>query len=216
MAEETNHSEVLEQYLRTPAVVTIDVHRGHLDPSVATLPVPAPVAERLTAAINSFLAAARKGGVPVVHVVTKYRDGDEIINNPFWNLKNTQKESTRSHIARHNLLGAPGLELMPGTFAEGDRIVDCKKRYDCFYETDLHFTLQALGVKSVLLVGVNTNSCVLATAIAANVRDYAVFVVSDCVDSMDGEEAHAVGLRALQFAFGWPVTSDQVLAAIAG
>lgn len=206
----------LTQYLRNPAVVTIDVHRGHLDPAVATLPAPPHVAARVTANINGFLTELRKRNVPVVHLITQYRHAAEITSNPFWHFKNAQKGSTRSHIDRHNLLGSPGVELMPGTFVEGDHVIDCKKRYDCFYQTDLQFTLQSLGAKSVLLVGVNTNSCVLATAVAANVRDYAVFVVRDCVDSMDGEEAHAVGLRALEFAFGWAVSSGEVLAALGG
>ena len=90
---------------------------------------------------------------------------------------------------------------MPGVYEDGDHIVDCKKRYDCFYETDLDFTLRTLGANSLLLVGVNTNSCVLATSIAANVRDYAVFVVKEGVDSMDGEKAHNVGLQALHHFF---------------
>ena len=192
----------------------IDVHRGHLDPSVATLPAPPDVSKRVTSNIVSFLREVRKHKVPVVHIVTKYRSGDEIINNPFWHFKNTQKDSSRANIDRHNLVGSPGLELMPGIFEDGDHILDSKKRYDCFYETELDATLRSLGAKSVLLVGINTNSCVLATAIAANVRDYAVFVVEESVDSMDGEEAHNVGLQALKFAFGWVVSAEEVLAAL--
>jgi len=214
MAEETREEEALKRYLKHPAVVTIDVHRGHLDQEVATLPAPPDVATRVTADIARFLDAVRKRGVPIVHMITQYRDGDEIINNPFWDFKNSQKNSTRSNIARHNLAGSPGTELMPGIFKEGDRIVDCKKRYDCFHQTDLDFTLRALNARSILLVGVNTNSCVLATAIAGNARDYAVFVVTEGVDSMDGEEAHGVGLQAIQFAFGWAVTIEQVTHAL--
>lgn len=208
---DTARLEVMRRYLQAPAVLTIDVHRGHLDPEVATLPVPADVAARVTADINAFLNAARSRRVPVVHVVTSYRHRDEIVSNPFWRYKNTEKGSTRSNIDRHNLSGSPGVELMPGTLAPGDRVVDCKKRYDCFHETDLDLTLRALGVRSLALVGVNTNSCVLATAIAANVRDYAVFVVREGVDSMDGPEAHSTGLRAVELAFGWVVSAAEIL-----
>jgi nicotinamidase-related amidase len=59
---------------------------------------------------------------------------------------------------------------------------------------------------------VNTNSCVLATTTAANVRDYAVIVVEDCVDSMDGPELHAAGLACIKTAFGFVMTADAIMA----
>ncbi|MBI4636092.1 MAG: hypothetical protein HY727_07040, partial [Candidatus Rokubacteria bacterium] len=69
---------------KTTAVVAIDMHRGHLDPTVATLPLPAarcgPVIKRAAALFSDL----RARGVPVVHVVTEYRDPGEIAANPFW------------------------------------------------------------------------------------------------------------------------------------
>jgi nicotinamidase-related amidase len=62
------------------------------------------------------------------------------------------------------------------------------------------------------MTGVNTNSCVLATTTAANVRDYAVIVVEDCVDSMDGPELHAAGLACIRTAFGFVMNTDEVMA----
>jgi nicotinamidase-related amidase len=59
---------------------------------------------------------------------------------------------------------------------------------------------------------VNTNSCVLATTTAANVRDYAVIVVEDCVDSMDGPELHEAGLACIKTAFGLVIDTDAVMA----
>ena len=63
---------------RTTVAVAIDMHRGHLDPAVATLPLPAercgPVIKRAAA----LLAGLRERGVPVVHVVTEYREPAEI------------------------------------------------------------------------------------------------------------------------------------------
>src|SRR5918993_5770635 len=56
------------------AVVAIDMHRGHLDPTVATLPLAAercgPVIKRAAALFD----ALRPRGVSIVHVVTEYRD----------------------------------------------------------------------------------------------------------------------------------------------
>jgi nicotinamidase-related amidase len=94
--------------------------------------------------------------------------------------------------------------------------VDTKKRYDCFVGTDLDFVLRTHGINTVLITGVNTNSCVLATATSANVRDYAVFVVEDCVDTMDGPEIHEAALACVRAAFGWVMTSDEVIGALKG
>jgi nicotinamidase-related amidase len=59
---------------------------------------------------------------------------------------------------------------------------------------------------------VNTNSCVLATTTAANVRDYSVIVVEDCVDSMDGPALHEAGLACIRTAFGFVLNTAAVMA----
>ena len=54
-----------------PAVIGIDLHRGHLDPAVATMPLEAKRAATLVEANRKFFSAARQSGIPVVHLVTK-------------------------------------------------------------------------------------------------------------------------------------------------
>jgi biuret amidohydrolase len=192
------------------AVLTIDLHRGHLDPEVATLPLPADVSATVVEHNVGFLDAARAAGVPVVHVVTSYRDGEEISSNAFWRAI-ADTGATRANVLRHNLDHLPGIQLMPGVLREGDRLVDTKKRYDCFLHTDLEFVLRRLGVNTLLITGVNTNSCVLTTTIAASVRDYACIVVEDCVDTVDGPDFHDAALKCIRRAFGWTMPSDAAL-----
>lgn len=95
--------------------------------------------------------------------------------------------------------------------ADGDVVVATKKRYDCFVATDLDLVLRAGGHDAVMLMGVNTNSCVLATAVSASVRDLAVVVVRDCVDSMMGVAAHEAALAILAGSFGWVMGSEDAL-----
>ena len=76
---------------------------------------------------------------------------------------------------------------------------------------DLDFLLRSRGVNTLLITGVNTNSCVLATTTAANVRDYAVIVVEDCVDTMDGSQMHAAGLACIRTAFGFVMDTATVM-----
>ncbi|MEX2486932.1 MAG: isochorismatase family cysteine hydrolase [Nitriliruptoraceae bacterium] len=195
-----------------PAAVTIDLHRGHLDPDVATMALTPERSRAVIEANVQLLDAVRSRDVPVVHVVTRYRNVAEIAMNPFWRSV-ADTDASRTNVMRHNLDGSPGLELMPGLYSDGyDHIVDTKKRYDCFVATDLEFLLRSLNVNLLLLTGVNTNSCVLATTIQASVRDFSCIVVSDCVDTVDGEELHEAALQCVDRAFGNVADTSDVLA----
>ncbi|MQA87791.1 MAG: isochorismatase family protein [Streptosporangiales bacterium] len=195
------------------AVVTIDLHRGHLDPGTATLPLRPEPAGRVVSANARFLESARMGGLPVVHVVTVYRDLEEIHSNPFWKAIDAT-ENARGDMRRHNMKGSAGTQLMPGILGPGDRVLETKKRYDCFLGTELDFVLRTLRVNTLLLTGVNTNSCVLTTTVAASSRDYAPIVVADCVDTMDGPDFHRMALACIERAFGWVMRSDEALRAV--
>ena len=125
-------------------------------------------------------------------------------------------DSARRAIAEHNLDWLPGTELMPGIRKAGEPLITTKKRYDCFHNTDLELTLRSRGIDSLLLVGVNTSSCVIATALSACVRDYAVFVVQDGVDTMLGRELHEASLRVVAESFGWVVDARETVEVLAG
>lgn len=197
---------------RRSAVVTIDMHRGHLDPAVATMPLDAERAARVTAANARLITTARERGVPIVHVVTSYNSVEGIAANPWWAAV-AGTSATRANVLRHQLPASPGLEVMPDLVGPGDLYVRTKRRYDCFMATDLDFVLKALGAESLLITGVNTNSCVIATTIAANARDYLPIVVSDCVDTMD-PALHEPALAIIRQAFGWVGTADEILDAL--
>jgi nicotinamidase-related amidase len=197
------------------AVVAIDLHRGHLDPEVATMPVRPGTEHRIVEANGDFFGRCRDLGLPIVHLVTKYRDVDEIRTNPFWRTRADDPSATRKNVERHNLHGSPGCEIVPDLYDETrDWVVDTKKRYDCFVATDLDFVLRKHGINTVLITGVNTNSCILSTATTACGRDYAVIVVEDCVDTMDGPGLHEAALECIRSAFGWVMTSEEVVEAM--
>ena len=86
-------------------------------------------------------------------------------------------------------------------------MVNTKKRYDCFVGSDLEFTLRAHGINTLIVTGVNTNSCVLSTVAAACSKDFAVIVPSDCVDTMDDPALHDQALACIRTAFGFVMTS---------
>lgn len=194
------------------AVVTIDMHRGHLDPAVATMPLARGAAARVVAANRRLVVAAREHRVPVIHVVTGYHGVEEIASNPWW-ASVAGSDATRANVLRHQLPGSPGLEVMPELLEASDIVIRNKKRYDSFAATELDHVLRSRDLDTVLLTGVNTNSCVIATTIAGNTRDYSMVVVEDCVDTMD-PSLHDAALAVIRQAFGWVATTDQVVAAL--
>jgi nicotinamidase-related amidase len=196
------------------AVVAIDMHRGHLDPEVATLPLPAARCGPVIARAAALFCALRERQVPIVHVVTQYRDAGEIMANPFWRAIEHDPSKARKGSSRHNLMGGRGTEIMPALCDPRDIIVGGKKRYNPFRDTNLAFVLDSrLGADTVILAGINTSSCVLCCGFEATNRDYRVVIAKDAVDSMDGQEMHDFALRLMAATIGWPLDNDEIIAA---
>ena len=84
----------------------------------------------------------------------------------------------------------------------GDRIIDDlkpqpgeiiigKHRHNSFMGTELDVVLRSNGMKTVIVTGVTTERCVLATVTGAIAHDYYVVVPRDCVASQKVEMHHA-------------------------
>jgi nicotinamidase-related amidase len=210
---------------RRTAIITVDCHRGHLDPAIATMPVAAGQAARVVATAGLLLRAGRAAGIPVIHVILQTRvraDGTpESMSNPFWRAVESEQQSLTpelpSTVRGHNLAGSPQTELMPELGPEpGDLVIDTKRRLSIFRDTDLDLLLSGLGVDTVVLCGINTNTCVLCACFEAFNRDLRVIVVSDAVASMYGEDLHFFGLQNVARCLGWVIGVDDFLGRLAG
>jgi len=85
---------------RETAIVTVDMHRGHLDMDVATLPAKPEDAKRVIAKAREVLDFSRKIKIPVIHVILVNRRlggiGSEAKGSPFWTaLHASQAETDR-------------------------------------------------------------------------------------------------------------------------
>jgi len=208
---------------RRTAVVLVDAHRGHLDPQVATMPLDSEDALRVRARLAVLAREARQASIPVIHVVMTHRrlpyPGAESMGNPFWKAVEAARQSLApdrpSTISGHNLEGSPQTKIIPELGpAPGDYVIRSKKRLSAFYGTDLEFLLRTLGVSTMALGGINTNTCVLCTAFDAFNRDFQVLVLSDCVSSMYGEDLHIFGLENVSRCLGWVLTVEEFLGAV--
>src|SRR5258707_13194940 len=124
------------------ALVAIDMHRGHLDPAVAALPLAAERCDPVIARAAQFFTALRARRIPIVHVVTECRDAQEILSNPFWKAIHDEPPKARKRMSGHNIIGEPTTEIIPDLIEPGDWIVRGKKRYSPFRNTDLAFLLE--------------------------------------------------------------------------
>ncbi len=57
-----------------------------------------------------------------------------------------------------------------------------------------------IGVETLILAGISSNSCILLTAGDAYVRDYRLFIPSDCVAGMNAEQ-HRKSLELMRSNF---------------
>ncbi|HWP35519.1 MAG TPA: cysteine hydrolase [Thermodesulfobacteriota bacterium] len=209
--------EALELEPARTAALLVDMHRGHLDPAVATEPVPADWAAAVVERTRQLLATLRPLGVPVIHVVTVYRRlpglGSESLHKAY---ARARREAARrlglaEAEAGHNLEGSVQTEVMPALGPEpGDYVIDTKKSYSAFYGTDLEILLRALGVDTLLVLGVNTNTCVLNTTFDAVNRGYRAVVVSDCVAARGGRELHRFALDTIRRSLGWVLPAAEI------
>ena len=217
-------NESLEIDPSRTAVIAIDTHRGHLDPEIATMPVEADIARAVVDASARLLRATQAAGIPTFYLVMHNRllgGESEYLRNPFWRaVENAREKLTPelpSTIRGHNLVGSPQTEVMPELAPlETDYVVTSKHRLSSFIDTDLESALRTLGIETVILIGINTNTCVLCAAFEAFNRDLGVIVVSDCVHSMYGDDLHELGLENVARCLGWVLSTDELIERIPG
>jgi nicotinamidase-related amidase len=114
----------------------------------------------------------------------------------------------------HCLEGDPGTELVDELRPRPGEYFIAKRRYSCFFGTDLLILLRGLGVETLLLTGGLTDVCVHYTFADAHQHDYHVRVVEDCVGG-SSQERHNASLAAMAYLQRRArCTSHEVMAAV--
>lgn len=80
---------------------------------------------------------------------------------------------------------------------EDDDYFVLKPKNSGFYSTTLDLLLTHLGAKRLIITGIQGNNCVFFTANDAYMRDYKIFVPSDCTAS-NTEEENEHALKQMQ------------------
>ena len=156
VAQETPWQQADSIDLSKTAVLVVDVLGG-------SNPV-LPVLEEMVANSAAITKAARAAGVPVIFSDDAHIPGlDRELE--LW--------------GDHGVVGTEDAQPAAALGAcEGDYIIP-KRRYDGFFQTDLDLTLRELGVDTLIVVGADTNICVLQTLAGAYFRGYKTVIAAD-------------------------------------
>ncbi len=198
--------------LRDSAVVSIDLHQGHLA-DTADCPCPAPRARQVVEGVNAFHKAARALGVPIIHVRSVLRPGgvDDIGGVPSaWRFTFPLHVGPIPNADQHAIQGSRWTEFVTEV-AAGDLIVETKKRLSAFYPTDLDFLLRNLGTKRIVFDGCMADCCILNSAFEASNLGYRVTVLKDLVRGTDVEMEEAA-LKMVSLHLGLVADSDDLIA----
>ena len=208
---------LLELDRRRTVVVTVDMQRDYLDMEIGSAPVSPDDAERVLKHARDLLDFARGEGLPVVHVYVNRRPVElerGVTAGETFQLstkhKLTQNVQSGPRRIPDRREGSPQAEVPAILVAPGDIHVTTKKSLDGFLHTDLDFLLRRVyRADAVVLCGINTDTCVYSTTFAASNRGYKTIVISDCVASMRGKDAHWMALELMSRSIAWVLTVDE-------
>ena len=147
---------------------------------------------------------ARAAGVPVIFVQAIY--DPEYLSAPM-----RERNQRRAVEMPRCLTGSWGADFYAVRPAAGDPVV-IKHRYSAILNTELDGLLKSRGIRSLLLAGVATDTCVESTGRDAYFIDYYVSILSDCCGAAS-ESDHLGALKRFDRDYGAIVTSEEVIGA---
>ena len=135
--------------------------------------------------IEQALAATREvnkeiNNIPVFHVFRYYRaDGTDC--------EITRYDAFASKGYHGCTIGEEGAEELDPIHPIPGEYCIVKQRCSAFFHTELDLILRRLGVKQVILTGVQTPNCIRGTVWDANSLDYEVIVLTDATNAKTPE-----------------------------
>src|SRR6476620_9095146 len=201
------------------ALVIIDMQRDFLEPGGfgETLGNDVSQLARAVQPIAAVLAAAREGGMLVVHT----REGHlpDLSDAPPAKVARgapSKRIGDPGPMGRILIRGEAGHDIIPELYPLDSEIVIDKPGKGAFYATELGDVLRKYGIENLLVCGVTTEVCVNTTVREANDRGYRCVVLSDgCASYFP--EFHEMGLNMIKAQggiFGWVSDLASVLKAM--
>ena len=106
--------------------------------------------------------------------------------------------------------GEPAYEIHPRVAPRTGELVLDKNTSSAFHTTPVDLYLRNMQIETVVLTGVASDQCVLATAIDAADRGFHVIVASDAVANLDPGSAEATQILFGRV-WGYVMSSDDII-----
>ena len=192
---------VLKLNLSRTALICVDLQTGVFTEG-GTLPHVG--ADAVLPKAKKVLAAARLAKLPIVHFKEVHRQEMVDFGRELDGAEPVHCLETWASTDYYR-------ELAP---VDGEFTIS-KRRYSCFFGTDLEILLRGLKVDTLVLMGAMTNVCVHYTAVDAHQWDYHFHVLEDCCAGSDWE-AHWAALKAMEYLqTGARISHPDFIAAVA-
>ncbi|MDI7260340.1 MAG: isochorismatase family cysteine hydrolase [Thermodesulfobacteriota bacterium] len=153
-----------------PAIIVVDMVKDIFKEG-SRLPVTKEAREILPN-LQRLLEESRKRGIPVIFACDSFLEGDFIF---------------KGRMKVHSLRGTKGSEVIDDLKPKSADIILPKRRFSAFFKTDLDQTLRLLGVDTIVVTGITTEVCVLATALDGLCHDFSAILLEDCCASRSKE-----------------------------
>jgi ureidoacrylate peracid hydrolase len=164
----------------------------------------APVQSERVPALLRLIAEAREASVLVIFVQAIY--DPEFLSAPM----RERNARLKMEIPRC-LSGSWGAEFYKVAPLPGEPVV-IKHRYSAMVNTELPALLRRHGIRSLLLTGIATDTCVESAGRDAYFIDYYVTIVADCCGAAS-EQDHLGALKRFSRDYGQVVASSEVIGA---
>jgi biuret amidohydrolase len=153
---------------------------------------------------EEIVGAARSAGIPIVFFQEVHRrDGVDF------------GRELDGNEGVHCVEGDPGTDYWPTLVPGPGEYGIAKRRYSCFFGTDLEILLKGLGASTLVLIGGLTDVCIHYTFADGHQHDYRMRVISDCVIGSSAAR-HAASLSAMEYLqHGAVRTTSEFLEALA-
>lgn len=193
------------------ALLLIDMQHDFVEPDglFGRLGIDLSMYEITRPRLAALLAAAREGGVLVVHVQNTALPGRRS-DSPAqirFNMRMHELARRDGPPLRYTVAGTPGHAFVPDLAPRPDEVVVAKYRSSGFWGTNLELVLRSNGIKTVVVGGCTTEGCVESTARDALFTDHYVVIAEDCVAS-DDKAQHEASMFLMRHRFDMAGSQD--------
>jgi nicotinamidase-related amidase len=158
------------------------------------------------AAAERLAETARQAGAPVIFVGLQTSAGTD---SAAWSERlRRMGQDPGTGLCRQ---GEPGADFVGAQPESYERVI-AKTRYSAFFDTDLHATLMAMKVDTLVVCGLTTECCVDCTVRDAFQLDYQVFIAADACAAYE-PDLHQGALKALALNCAIVVETNDVVGA---